>query len=81
MPPTVRPASAILRSLGLLVDGPAVWGRPVTSRSPGVFVVELAATEALAPLDIGAIRAWLDRVPTLRLDGERPSRTALAMIA
>jgi transcription elongation factor GreA len=66
-------ASDLLRSLGLLVDGPARWTNPVASRAPGVFVVELPGGALEAPLDTLALRRWLERVPELRLDGGRPS--------
>jgi transcription elongation factor GreA len=63
----------LLRSNGLPVEGPVLWGRPVTGGSPGVFVVELPAPQAKVSIDPTAIRQWLERVPDLRLDGKRPS--------
>ncbi len=78
MPSTSRSAHAILRTLDLIIDGPVRWGQPVRSKAPGIFLVEMPAPEALAPLDITAIRAWLERVPGLRLDGARPEPGALA---
>jgi transcription elongation factor GreA len=66
-------ASDVMRSLGLLVDGPARWGAPVPSRAPGVFVVELPGGAAAAPIDNNALRRWLERVPSLTLDGQRPT--------
>jgi transcription elongation factor GreA len=66
-------ASDLMRSLGLLVDGPAQWSRPVHSRAAGVFVVELPGGLEEAPIDIVAVRRWLERVPDLRLDGELPT--------
>ena len=75
----VRPgASDLLRGLGLLVDGPVGWERPVPGRGPGVFIVELPGGLADAPVDIVAVRRWLERVPTLTLDGERPSAEQIA---
>lgn len=71
-------AAELLRSVGLLADGPVVWGRPVPARGPGVFVLELPAPRAHAPLELTRIGKWLERVPELRLDGERPSSRALA---
>lgn len=62
-----------MRSLGLLVDGPVVWGRAVRSSAPGVFVVELPAGAEKAPMDHGQLRRWLERVPELRLDGRPPT--------
>ena len=78
MPARSLNAHAILRSLDLMIDGPVRWGQPVRSRAPGIFLVELPSADALAPLDIVAIRAWLARVPTLQLDGVRPEPAALA---
>lgn len=63
----------LLRSLGLSVDGPARWGAPVASRAPGIFVVELPGGADSAPIDLQALRRWLDRVPSLTLDGVRPT--------
>ena len=66
-------ASDLLRSLDLLVDGPARWGSTVNSRKPGVFIVELPGGAPTAPIDGTAVRRWIERVPDLMLDGERPS--------
>ncbi len=63
----------MLHSLGLLVDGPAAWGRPVNSRVPGIFVVELPGGLRDAPIDIVAVRRWIEHVPLLALDGARPA--------
>jgi transcription elongation factor GreA len=71
-------ANDLLKALGLLVDGPSVWGRAVGSRAPGIFVVELPAGLADAPIDIVAIRHWLEAVPSLTLDGERPTAEDIA---
>jgi transcription elongation factor GreA len=71
-------ASELLKGLGLLVDGPQLWGRPVAGRSPGIFVVELPNGLPDAPIDIVAIRKWLERVPQLTLDGEKPTAEAVA---
>src|SRR5918999_5065814 len=68
----------LLRSVGLLVDGPARWGQPVRSNRPGVYVVELPAPAPFAPLDIERIRAWLARVPSLRIDGKQATAAELA---
>ena len=67
-----RTAPALIRQVGLMADGPAPWGRPLRHVGPGVFVVELAAPLAAAPLDLALVGKWLERVPDLRLDGERP---------
>ncbi len=73
-----RSAVALIRSLDLLPDGPIVWDQAVPSRSPGVFLVEVPVRSDTAPIDIVAVRDWLERVPGLRLDGERPTASQLA---
>jgi transcription elongation factor GreA len=71
-------ASELMRSNGLLVDGPAVWGSPVAGRGPGVFVVELPNAPNEAPIDHDTVRRWLERVPELTVDGEVPAIRQLA---
>ena len=78
MPTTTLTAQALLRQVGLLADGPVRWEQPALGRGPGVFVVETPDPSATAPIDIVAVRAWLERVPSLRLDGARPDAGALA---
>jgi len=74
-------AATLLRDIGLLADGPVRWGTPLRVGGPGLYVVELAAPVAEAPLDLAKVGKWLERVPTLRLDGERPtSRQLLARL-
>jgi transcription elongation factor GreA len=68
-----RSAVALLREVGLLPDGPALWGKPVRLPGPGVFLVELGAPVATLSVDLAVVGRWLERVPDLRLDGERPS--------
>jgi len=71
--PDDRSAATLIREVGLLADGPAMWGRPVRQATPGIYVVELQDPVPGAPLDLAAIGKWLERVPDLRLDGERPT--------
>jgi transcription elongation factor GreA len=63
----------LLRAIGLSVEGPVLWGRPVVGSSPGVFVVELPAPTPKVSIDPDAIREWLGRAPGLRLDGKAPT--------
>jgi transcription elongation factor GreA len=63
----------MLRAIGLSVEGPLLWGKPVLGSSPGVFVVELPSPTPKVSIDPDAIREWLRRAPELRLDGKRPS--------
>ena len=75
-------AAGLLRSVGLLADGPAVWGRQFAASGPGVFVIELPSPPASAPIELTRVGKWMERVPTLRMDG-RPavSRAVAARIA
>jgi hypothetical protein len=41
-------------------------------------VIELAAPLPVAPIELTRVGKWLERVPGLRLDGERPTSRALA---
>jgi len=76
--PDVPGAANLLRTVGLLADGPIVWGRPIPARGPGVFVVELPAPLATAPLELTRIGKWIEHVETLTLDGHRPTSKELA---
>ncbi len=71
-------AAAIFRAVGLMADGPVVWGRPVPARGAGVFVIELPATLHHAPVEHTRIGKWLEHVPGLLLDGVHPTTRALA---
>ena len=70
-------AAQLLRSVGLLADGPGVWGRPISAQGRGVFVVEWSAPLATAPIDVSRVGKWIERVETLTLDGVRPTGKAL----
>ena len=71
-------APGLLRGVGLLADGPVPWGRSVPASGPGIFLVELPAPLATAPIELTRVGKWLERIDTLRLDGERPTSRALA---
>ncbi len=66
-------APQLLRGVGLLADGPVLWGRPIPARTPGVYLVELPSPLPSPPIDHARVATWLDRVPDLRLDGKRPT--------
>ena len=71
-------AAQLLRSVGLLADGPGVWGRPIAAQGPGVFVIEWGSPTATAPVDVSKVGKWIERVETLHLDGSRPTGKSLA---
>jgi transcription elongation factor GreA len=76
---TAGPGAAdLFREVGLLADGPVVWGRPVGTRTGGIFIVELPAPRPTAPIELTTVGKWLERVPDLRMDGSRPTSRALA---
>lgn len=75
-------APELLRSVGLMADGPVRWAQPVGARGPGIYLVELPVAAPAPALDLTIVGKWLERVPGLRLDGERPgSRALLARLA
>ena len=74
----VLDAATLLRSVGLLADGPAVWGRPMRASGPGVFVIELPAPPATAPIELTRVGKWLERVPSMKLDGQDATSRAVA---
>ncbi len=69
---------ALFRAVGLTPDGPARWGAPIRAPGPGVLLIEWPASAERAPVDISAVGTWLSRVPTLLVDGERPTGKGLA---
>ena len=70
--------AALLRTVGLMPDGPGVLGRPIRAAGRGVYVVELATPLPRAPIDIAIVGKWIESLPGLRLDGERATTKALA---
>ena len=76
--PATTGAAQLLRSVGLMADGPGQWGRPVSAQGPGVFVLELSAPLPSAPIELSKVGKWIERVETLHVDGARPTSKALA---
>jgi transcription elongation factor GreA len=77
MPPAPSTAE-LLRSIGLDVDGPVRWGTKPPSRAAGIFAIEATTPAPSAHIEIDEVRRWLERVPDLRMDGERPTQSTLA---
>jgi transcription elongation factor GreA len=71
-------AADLFRRLGLLADGPVLWGTPVAAEGPGVLVVELAEAHDHPPLEMGVIGRWLEHAPGLRIDGRPATGRELA---
>jgi transcription elongation factor GreA len=72
-----RGAPDLIRSVGLLADGPVRWGERVPARGSGIYLVELGAALPTAPLELTLVGKWLERLPDLRMDGVRPTSKAL----
>jgi transcription elongation factor GreA len=72
-----RGAAELIRSVGLLADGPVRWGQPVPAKGAGIYLVELGAPLPTAPLELALVGKWLERLPGLALDGKRPTSRAL----
>lgn len=70
-------AVALLEAVGLPPLGPVKWGVRVPCHQPGVYVIETPTAHQQAPLDGTVITSWLRLVPTLQVDGHRPSAQAL----
>jgi transcription elongation factor GreA len=71
-------AAVLLRSVGLLADGPAVWGRPMRASGPGIFIIELPNPPATAPIELTRIGKWIERLPGMRIDGDEATSKAVA---
>ena len=61
-----------------MADGPATFGTPVRSDRPGVYIIELPSPVSAAPIDFNAVGRWIERVPTLTVDGATPTGRDLA---
>ncbi len=75
-----RTAGAVdlLRTVGLLADGPVRWGAHVRSARAGIYLIELPGPLPRAPIDLSPVGTWIERVPTLEVDGSRPTGRDLA---
>jgi transcription elongation factor GreA len=71
-------AAGLLRSVGLLADGPAVWGRPMRASGAGIFIIELPNPPATAPIELTRIGKWIERLPAMRMDGQEATSKAVA---
>lgn len=77
MTPPQPGAADLIRSIGLLADGPVRWGVPVPARKGGLYVLELGTPLPAAPIEMTRVGKWLEGLPALRMDGERPTSKAL----
>jgi transcription elongation factor GreA len=75
--PTQPGAADLIRSIGLLADGPVRWGLPVPARKAGLYVVELGLPLPTPPIEMTRVGKWLEGLPDLRMDGEHPNSKAL----
>ena len=75
--PTQPGAADLIRSIGLLADGPVRWGLPVPARKAGLYVVELGQPLPTPPIEMTRVGKWLEGLPDMRMDGEHPNSKAL----
>ncbi len=71
-------AAGLLRSVGLLADGPAVWSRPMRASGAGIFIIELPNPPGTAPIELTRIGKWIERLPGMRIDGQEATSKAVA---
>jgi hypothetical protein len=76
--------ASVFNAAELEPEGVVQWGSPVPTNEKGVYIVastsradSRAAPGARCPLDLKALRQWLEVRPELRMDGKRPSPDAL----
>lgn len=73
----------LFASAGGEVLSQVTWGMPLPCTQPGVYVVALSGSNNQcvcydeAPISEEAVRQWIDRVPNLTLDGEKPTVAGL----
>jgi hypothetical protein len=75
MPTTV---SELFANVNLEFDGPVRWSQPVKNRRPGVYVVSTSndpekhlGLQSTPFISIEIIGKWIQRVPSIELDGVR----------
>ncbi len=70
-------AADLIRSIGLLADGPVRWGVPVPARKGGLYVVELGSPLPTAPIEMTRVGKWIEGLPAFRMDGEHTNSKAV----
>ena len=77
--------SELFKGANLVLAGQVNWGQQIRDDKPGIYIVSLStllndkknALIPQAPIDLKIVRKWIDDVPTLKLDGSRPTPEAL----
>ena len=67
--------------LSLQHKGRVKWGEKILDDKPGVYIVSVSSNpneminkhENNPPIDLNIVRGWFQRVPTLTLNGKRPT--------
>ncbi len=77
MPTTV---AELYANAGLRFEGPVQWSQPIENERPGVYVVSVSSKPeehlGLQPVPqfaLERVASWIERVPTIELDGARIS--------
>lgn len=82
MPTSVR---KLFSSVSLSINGQVRWGQPIKDTYAGVYVVAVTSNPddekniygSNPPIDLNILKTWIDTVPTLRVDGVRPTPAIL----
>lgn len=67
----------LLKNAGLSPSDPVSWGNRINDNGSGIYIISLSSLIKQPPIDLNAVKDWIDNVPTLTLDGHRPSPAAL----
>lgn len=70
-------AADLLKAVGLHSGGSVIWRSRIPCDAPGVYVVSTPQPLAEAPIDTAQVRAWIDRVATMAVDGKPATSEAV----
>jgi len=63
--------------LGREPAGVVKWGKQVPCDSPGIYVITLDSLLDAAPISFDIVKNWINYVPLLKLDREKPTTIQL----
>ena len=81
MPTTIN---NLLYAAKLEISGKVKWGKKISSRNPGIYIVSMSPDEerntitlAKAPISMQKIDAWIKRVPAMTLGDKSLTTTEM----